>query len=236
MARLIRITLHGEDLADLTTLGPTDHLKLAVPADPSNELELPTVKDGRIHFAGARATTRDYTIRKHRPDLNEIDVEIAVHDGGHVSSWAERTHVGAVVGTMGPRGSHPMPRAENYVLIGDLSSLPAISRWAEELPAGTSAQVLVATGESNEVLDFSGPANVEAHWVHRSSGVAADELPTALDLVDFSRPDLYVWAAGEVLAMRQVRDRLADRVDHLSIDGYWRRGEADFDHHGSIDG
>ena len=236
---MTRIRLGGDDLGGLVSLGPTDHIKLLVPGPGEAEPVLPSLRDGRIVFpTGTRPPMRDYTIRRHHPDSNEIDVDIAVHGRGHVSSWAESAMVGAVIGTGGPRGSHPIPVADQYALIGDASSLPAIGRWLEELPASATAQVLVAADEPEDEIELESRAAVKTHWVHDSSGVPADRLAEGLSLLDLSGDDLYVWAAGEVIALRSVRDRLRGwglSEDQVAVDGYWRRGEADYDHHRPLD-
>lgn len=237
---LRRVRLGGTDLGGLASLGPTDHIKLLVAGPDETEPMLPVVEDGRIGFPSGRPPLRDYTIRRHLPDRNEIDVDIVVHGDGHVSGWAQTAAVGAVVGTGGPRGSRPMPIADNYVLIGDLSALPAIARWAEELPAEAAAQVLVAASGPVDQIEIDSRAKVVTHWVHSPGPVPADELARGLDLIDLTRPDLYVWAAGEVLAMRSVRDRLRDGFglagEYVGVDGYWRRGQSDYDHHTPLDG
>ncbi len=239
-AHMVRVRLGGGDLETLASLGPTDHIKLLVPGEGEDEPEWPVIENGRIRFpSGRRPPLRDYTIRRHHVQSNAIDIDVAVHEAGHVSTWSRTASVGALVGTGGPRGSHPMPISDHYVLIGDLSSLPAVARWLEELPASATAQTLVAGAGPGDEIELQSRASTTIHWVHDESGVPADRLASSLDLLDLTRPDLYVWAAGEVLAMRSVRDWLSDEHDfeqeQVSVDGYWRRGEADYDHHRPLD-
>lgn len=238
--RLRRVRLGGEALKGLASVGPTDHVKLLVPGAGETAIEMPQMDNGRIHFPSGRPPLRDYTIRRHLDGTDEIELDIVVHGEGHVSPWAKTAEVGAVVGLGGPRGSHPMPQADNYLLIGDLSSLPAIARWAEELPSSAAAQVLVAGHGPEDEIPIESRARIVTHWIHSSDPVPADQLTAGLDLIDFTRPDLYIWAAGEVLALRSVRDRLRDEFalsgEYVGVDGYWRRGQADYDHHTPLDG
>ena len=47
-------------------------------------------------------------------------------------------------------------------------------------------------------------------------------------------PDTFAWAAGEALAMREVRRVLLEKpelsTDTVKVTGYWRRDQANFDY------
>jgi len=51
--------------------------------------------------------------------------------------------------------------------------------------------------------------------------------------------DTYAWFAGEAGALRAVRRHLRDEAglgaDRVEVDGYWRRGVADHDHHQPVE-
>ncbi len=69
--------------------------------------------------------------------------------------------------------------------------------------------------------------------------------PTArFDLVEIARTqditdDTFVWAAGEATVLVPLRRWLKQERglprEHLSLHGYWRRGDEGFDHHAPLD-
>jgi NADPH-dependent ferric siderophore reductase len=47
---------------------------------------------------------RNYTVRRHRPEAGEIDVDVVLHDQpGPASRWAAEAPLGSDVGYAGPR-------------------------------------------------------------------------------------------------------------------------------------
>ncbi len=73
----------------------------------------------------------------------------------------------------------------------------------------------------------------------RVVGRSADEALSALAERGPIGADTYVWAAGEATALIPIRRRLRRELglgkEQVSVDGYWRRGAADFDHHAPLD-
>lgn len=223
--RMNRIVLSGEAMEGFVSLAPTDHIKLVVPWS-----------DDEADFDWAqRPITRDYTVR--RVEADRITVDIALHGAGHVSDWAREVVVGDRAVVLGPRGSRLMQPADQYVLIGDAASLPVIARWLEDRDLATPSRVYLAVqGPEDEVPLAVGKADTVT-WIHTGdAAVPAESLAAAID--DPWRPGVFAWAAGEVLAMRAVRDRLVELgypEDARDVGGYWRRGQADFDHHQPLD-
>lgn len=223
--RMNRIVLHGAAMEGFASLAPTDHIKLGVPGP-----------DGALHQrSDGRPVTRDYTVRRVEPD--RITVDIAIHGAGHVSDWASRAEVGDSVLVLGPRGSRLMPPAEEYLLAGDMASLPVIARWLEDRDPSVPARVYVAVDDAGDEVPLAVGAIDRVTWVHAGHvPVPAERLADVID--DAWRPGMYAWAAGEVLAMRRVRDRLVELgfpEEARDVGGYWRRGQSDFDHHQALD-
>jgi NADPH-dependent ferric siderophore reductase len=135
----VAITLRGEALADFTSLGFDDHVKLM------------------FGDAGDAQVRRDYTPRRFSREARELTIEFALHGAGAASDWARKAQVGDRLLVGGPRGSMIVPLALGWhVLVGDATALPAISRRLEELPAGSRAFVFVlatkATGATLPAL------------------------------------------------------------------------------------
>ena len=229
------LTLGGEELADFASPSPTDHVGL-IPPDDAGTLMLPEVTDGRLRWPqGARGTTREYTVRRFDPQAGELDVRVLLHGNGPVARWAATASVGDRVGVIGPRTSKVMPDGfANYLLVGDLTAVPAIARWLADLPEGAMAQVLVAARSEEDVVEFRCPQPIWVLWLTELSVPEADHLPPALEQLKLYSQDTFAWAAGEALAMREVRRVLLEDhglpSENVKVTGYWRRDEPDYDY------
>ena len=228
------ITLGGDDLADFRTLSPTDHVGIVPPTERG--LILPTVIDDRLRWPdGDRPPMREYTVRRFDPARRELAVRILLHGNGPVSRWAAQAKVGDRVGVTGPRASKVMPDGfANYLFVGDLTAVPAIARWLSELPEGAMAQVLMAARSEEDVVEFQCAQPIWVLWLTDLATPEADFLVPALKQIEPYSADTFAWAAGEAVAMKQVRRVLTEDLqlpqENVKVTGYWRRERPDFDY------
>lgn len=238
-----RVTLAGPDLAGFRTDSPDDHVRLYFPLRPGEEPLLPEVgSDGVLDPPTDRPQPvyRDYTVRAYRPEAGELDVDLVLHEGGHGSAWAAQAAPGQRIGVVGPRGTRHVSRTFDwYLLVGDETALPAIGRWVEELPAGTRMQVVAEVAGPQEEQQWESAADVDVLWCHRAgapAGCAPNLLADALRGIELPAGEGYCWAAGEATALKPVRRYLRRErglpAAHVDVDGYWRRGVVNLDHHG----
>lgn len=218
---LVRLTLGGGDLAGFTSLGPEDHVKLFV-AGP----------DGSV-------VGRDYTPSEFRPlgstSGPELDLDVVVHVGaaGPASDWAAGAAVGDEVQIGGPRGSKLAPTGfRNALLIADPTGLPALRRWVRAFAGATPVHALLFGGAAAAYLD-------EAELTAATPQVldAQHDLLEVVQAQDVDA-DTFVWAAGEASAIVPVRRHLKElglEKANRSLHGYWKRGDAGFDHHAPLD-
>lgn len=204
------ITFRGEALADFTSLGFDDHVKLM------------------FGEAGEGQLRRDYTPRRFSREARALVIEFALHGAGAASDWARAAKPGDRLLVGGPRGSMIVPLALGWhLLVGDDTALPAIARRLEELPAGSRAFVLVLADEADR-RRFAGPARAEVRWMSSN-----DELLAALRGLDLPAAETgFAWGGGEAGLMAQVRQVLAEKgvpKEHMRVSAYWKRGVAD--HH-----
>jgi NADPH-dependent ferric siderophore reductase len=204
------ITLKGEALADFTSLGFDDHVKLF------------------FGEAGEGQARRDYTPRRFSREARELVIEFALHGTGAASDWARTAKAGDRLLVGGPRGSMIVPLELGWhLLVGDDTALPAISRRLEELPAGSRAFVLVLADEADRRV-FAGAAQAELQWMSSN-----EELLAALRALSLPAAETgFAWGGGEAGLMAQVRQVLADKgvpKQHMRVSAYWKRGVAD--HH-----
>jgi NADPH-dependent ferric siderophore reductase len=206
----LAIRFHGEALADFTSLGFDDHVK--------------------IMFDGADGVQlrRDYTPRRFSREARELMIEFALHGDGAASDWARAAKVGDRLLVGGPRGSMIVPLTLGWhLLVGDATALPAISRRLEELPADSRAFVFVLAEEADRRA-FAGAAQAEVQWVASNEALLAALRALTLPAADTG----FAWGGGEAALMAQVRQVLVDKgvpKQHMRVSAYWKQGVAD--HH-----
>src|SRR5690625_3595179 len=141
---MIRITLAGDSLANFKSPGPADHVKVFFPDPKTGEYHAPYMtEEGMQRPERAQMISRDYTPLP-RED-GQLDLDFLLHgDDGPASYWASRVEVGDRLVVAGPRGSRIPAQGVNwYVLVGDETALPAISRWLQHIGPDGNVTVLV---------------------------------------------------------------------------------------------
>ncbi|MEV7196984.1 siderophore-interacting protein [Streptomyces sp. NPDC093510] len=235
-AGLLRLTLGGPGTEGFEAHAPDEHVKLIFP-EPDGSLRLPERNGAMLRWPRPGPTSREYTVRRYDPVTGELDIDIVPHEGGLASDWAQEVEAGALVHVAGPPGGLIVPHTyDRYLLAGDITALPAIARWLEELPRTARGWAFVEVADADEEIELAAPEGFEVHWLHRGglpagTGGALERAVTAVSVPEGER--VYVWVAGEAGQIkplrRWVRDVLAlDKADH-DITGYWKRGVADFD-------
>ncbi|MGU7785236.1 siderophore-interacting protein [Burkholderia sp. PU8-34] len=236
---LLRVTLSGPDLADFESASFDDHVKVFLPPPGAERPALPEMSpNGPVFPEGEpKPVARDFTPRRFDRAACELDLEFVLNHPGPASQWAAQARIGQWLGIGGPRGSFVMPTDFDWhLLIGDDTALPAIARRLEELPAGARAAVVLEVADRTAQIAFDTRAEVHEIWRFRNEArdeaQAADgnvdELLAAVRDLPLPTGDGYVWAAGEALAMRAVRQHLTGEcgVDkgRIRAAAYWKRG------------
>ncbi|GAA2581327.1 siderophore-interacting protein [Actinomadura fulvescens] len=235
-AGLIRVTLGGPGLGGFEAHAPDEHVKLIFPEEDGG-LRLPEPDGLMLKWPRPSPTSREYTVRRYDAAAGELDIDVVLHEGGLGSGWAETVEPGTPVHVAGPPGGVIVPHAyDRYLLAGDLTALPAIARWLEELPRTAAGWAFVEVAGAAEEIELPAPEDVEVRWLHRGGRPpgTAGLLERAVRTVRVPEGErLYAWLAGEAGELkplrRWVRDELRlGRNDH-DITGYWKRGVADYD-------
>ncbi|GIW04323.1 MAG: siderophore-interacting protein [Thermomicrobiales bacterium] len=234
--RMRRITFGSWDLAQFEAGGPDQFVTILAPHPHQDAPVIPpgfTWEMWRTMPEEERPITRNYTIRRYRPELAEIDVDFVLHeDGGPLCQWAMRAKPGDKVGIWGPRMAYdPPPGVEWQLLVGDETGLPAIAAILEALPAGARAHAIIEVADAAEEQPLPTAGDVEVTWLHRNGIPAgkADLILPAVQALPFPPGRIYAWAAGEVrtiVALRRHfrRERGLAREDVAAV-GYWRHHE-----------
>ncbi|KZM37054.1 siderophore-interacting protein [Oerskovia enterophila] len=236
-ARMVRVRLTGEDLADFVTVAPEDHVKLFLPTEPGGTPEMPEVVDDRW-VGGRHLTSRDYTVRFFDREARTLDIDLVLHEHGIAGRWAGRAQVGDLVGVLGPRGSFLVNDVFDwYVFAVDETALPAAARWLERLRADVPVTVFVEVQDEGDVLPLASAASLDVTWLFREDRAPGTTalLADAVRGTDLPAGNGFVWVAGEALSIKPLRRYLKNEVglgrDNFDVDGYWRKGVADHDHH-----
>ncbi|MDQ2624569.1 MAG: siderophore-interacting protein, partial [Actinomycetota bacterium] len=250
-AHLRRVTLTGSDLADFASVGPTDHVKLFL-ADPETGLVHLPAGEGGSNPPGGHPVRRDMTPRAFRPagpsGGPELDLDVVVHEQadtrpGPLAVWIENVRPGDTASFIGPRGSKLVP--EGYaraIVAADETALPSTARWLELLDPAMDVLVLAEVQGPGEETYLEGlREGVRLRWLHRGDaapGASTVLLDAFIELGQVDA-DTFVWVAGEagslVPVRRYLRRELGLPANQVEVQGYWRRGVGDYDHHDPID-
>lgn len=242
---MVRVTLTGPSLEGFCDAAPADHVKLYFAQGDDPVPVAPIVKDDSLDDpepGAPRPILRDYTIRYFRPDVLELDIDMVLHGDGPGSSFAAKAKPGDLVGVLGPRGSVLVPFAFDWYILGcDETGLPALGRWLEALPAGSRAFAYCEVADASEEQELRSDADVTITWVHRD-GVPAgrsDALEKAVRAFTPPAGDGFAWFGAEATTLKPIRRYLRNELglpkDHVDVDGYWKAGKADHDHHDGQD-
>lgn len=232
---LVRLTLGGPGLADFQSHAPEEHIRLIFP-DEHGELRLPERDGNMLRWPRPVPVSREYTVRRHDPVAGELDVDVAVHAGGVASDWATVVEPGERIHVAGPPGGFVVPgHYDRYLLAGDLTALPQIARYLEELPRTAAGLAFVEVRDASEEIELAAPPGFAVRWVHRGDVPAGtgDDLERAVRSVEL-RPGerTFAWIAGEAGVVKPLRRWVRAQgipAGDFRIVGYWKRGVADFD-------
>ncbi|MDQ7876774.1 siderophore-interacting protein [Microbacterium sp. QXD-8] len=244
---LLRVRVTGPEFADFASGGPADHVRVFFPDPETGELIAPTAagpgEDGIVR-PDAPMHARDFTPLRVTAAGDEVtvDLDFYLHPSpGPASRWAGEAGAGDELVIVGPRGSRGAPQgAARLVLVCDETALPSATRWAAEVPAATSVDLVAVTADDGSwvgpyIAETSGRDDVT---VHRLAAGDPEALVAAIDAVGVDA-STFVFAAGEASALiplrRHLRRTLALPAEQVALSGYWKRGTSGFDHHAPID-
>lgn len=176
---------------------------------------------------GGQPRLRWYTIRAHRPELAEIDVDVVLHgDGGPASWFAARARPGDRSEFRSSGAAYAPPDGGGaQLLLADETSVPALAAIVRSLPAGTSGvRAVVELPDESWTYELGGEVEVDRR--HRGDQAPGSCLRAAVASEPY--PLAYAWVCAEASGVRAVRRRLVEgwRLDRrrITFSGYWRHG------------
>lgn len=222
--RMHRVTLGGDVLRTLEPVPPAAHVRLLF-AEPGAPVMLPAPGPAGLRWPpdAPRPYARSMTVRALDRDHGRMTVDVALHGDSAAGRWATAARPGDPAGVVGPGGGWTPPEdAEEILLAGDESALPAIAALHEALPRHARVTTLVEVRDAADEQDLLRPVQ----WVHRADGASLVDAVRARAV----RPDVAAWVAGEGHAVKAIREHL--RLDrglarsHCHAIRYWTRGRS----------
>ena len=215
---LRRLTLKGEGFERFDTL-----------SDLHVRLHLPNAGQGGATIPATWPNLRAYTVRSVDNRAAELDIDFVLHGrAGPGTSFAIDARPGWTLGISGPFGG-AVADAGEYLFCGDETALPAIARIFENLPADAKGRALIEIPQRSDEVSIARPRGVTLDWLHRGSARPGSALLDAyrrLETPDVSQ--LFVWAACELQAYREIRDSIRTTLrlppSRYNAMAYWRTG------------
>ncbi|WP_417584607.1 siderophore-interacting protein [Pelagibacterium sp.] len=235
--KMARITLTSEDFDSFVSLAYDDHCKVFFPEAGASDFPVPARGENGLVFPdGMRPEARDYTPRHYDNGAKTLTLDFVLHGDGPASGWAEAAKPGDTIGVGGPRGSFVVRGDYDwYLLVGDETALPAISRRLEELPRETRAIAVIEVSDNSEIQAIAAPQGAEIHWLSREGAEPGDSEKLLGAVQGLQLPDGpgYVFIAGESGMSKAVRKHMVDDRGHnpdwIKAASYWKSGSEDFD-------
>ncbi len=212
-----RITFSSKDLHDFPENENGGYIKFLFKKKPSD-------KDNSL--------ARPYTIRNFRKDKLELDIDFSYHSGdkGYATEWAYKAQIGDKISISGP-GSKQLIKNDShwFFFVGDMTALPAISSYLEELPDDSIGFAVIEITSTNDKIDLKKPKQIKIKWVIKSdNNKNIDSLLDAVKEVKWLDKKPYVWVACEFSKMKCLREyfQKEKRIckNEMYISSYWKSG------------
>jgi NADPH-dependent ferric siderophore reductase len=183
----VRVTFTGECLRAFGSGGADQRIKLLLPQPGRTVADIPS---GHGWHAARQAmpeeirpTMRSYTVRAHRPEVAELDIDFVLHgadggaNGGPVSAWASTTRPGDGIALAGPDRAgagrrwgcvwSPPETAKRLILAGDETAVPAVASIVESLRPDARGVVCLEVPTAGDQQCWEVPDHVEVWWLVR---------------------------------------------------------------------
>lgn len=226
-ANMQRVTLQGADIGLLSTEDAGNYIKLMFNHNGGTDLSL--------LGEGERPVMRTYTIRSIDTENSAIEVDFVAHQStdhepGVAASWAMQAKAGDELCIGGPGNMQSMyTSADWYLMVADMTALPACSVKASQLPANAKGYIVVSLMSDADKQDLSVPPGMEVIWLGPEQ-----PLVETVKSLPWLEGEVSVWSACEFEDMRELRKyfRIEKQVAraHSYISSYWKRGVSEDRH------
>lgn len=228
-AQFCRVTLQIENVAYFTNGGM--HFRLLLP--PAGRAPVWPFVDatGRTRFPTGDDALHNpvYTFVAIDIDRNQFTFDVFIHAGGRITEWVLAAQVGDTIGMMGPGGGK-MPDAQQIVLAGDETALPAIRRILQTLDSNATGRALIEVQSPADIQALEHPSGVDVTWLIRGKDACPVEtmLSHYSDVTPQTAP--FLWCGAEKSKVQRARAYFRDTcgitTEQSYFSGYWRKPPA----------
>jgi len=222
-----RITLQGHGLNNFPSDCEGSYIKLLF--DQRGTTDLTTLQPDE------RPVMRTYTISRFFPSSQTIDVDFVRHETcdlncGFAGRWAMNVNIGDTINIAGPGNSSLLnTTADWYFMVGDMTSLPALSAKLRTISARAKGYVVIKIIEQSDIQHIAIPSNMQVIWTTDNDSMLSHV--TSLPWLD---GDVSVWVACEFDMMRAMRNFFRNEKevakDNIYISSYWKKGVSEDGH------
>jgi NADPH-dependent ferric siderophore reductase len=222
-----RVTIAAECWADMPERRNGAHIRITLPAHGQGQAEFAE----QLSSPWEGSLSRTYSVRQHRPDLGEVDIDFVLHgEKGFAANWARTAARGDAIG-FGRPGSRKIAGISGdwYLLAADMSAIPAACAALEDLPRDAVGTAVFEIAGPDDRQPVEAPPGIEIQWIVTPDRHAASARQlAALREMTWRSGDPAVFVAGESGAMKALRQFLTvekgldRRAMYLSA--YWTLG------------
>lgn len=228
-----RVTLGGSELADFPGGQESAHVKLLLPG-------LGLCRSGFrqcLLSDPKQMTTRTYTVRHHRPQAYELDIDFVVHEsGGPARDWALNSQPGDFAGLAGPGPiKTPDQGSDWFLFCADMSALPAAAAAIEALPQTAVGHAILEITCDDDIQPIDAPPGIMCHWlIHENPSEVSDQQLEYVKALDWLNGTPGVFVAGESNTVTSLKKHLTE-IRNLErrgmyISAYWKIGLVEDQH------
>jgi len=174
---------------------------------------------------------RPYTIRNFRKHKLELDVDFSYHSGneGYATKWAYEAKIGDKISIDGPGSKQLISNDYNwFFFVGDMTALPAIGSYLEQLPENSSGCVVIEITSINDKVVLKKPKHINVKWIVKSNNKNIDNFLNAVKEVKWQNKNPYIWVACEFTKMKFLRNYFQKEKkickNEMYISSYWKSG------------
>lgn len=196
---------------------------------------------------------RSYTIREIDQSNHLITIDFVRHNTASIESitngteqanasgpaacWATRAEVGDMINAIGPGPVKPIDEDKDWCLIiGDMTSLPAIAVNLKNLNSSFKGHVIVEVSDESDRQTFTKPNGLSVDWIINSNpNNSINLLLQKLEDFNWMQGNPYIWVANEFSSASGIRrflnesftgDNKINKKDRY-ISSYWKLGDSD---------
>lgn len=225
----IRIVFSADKKIDLNSDWIAPVLKLLFPLNGALVFPEADAENRIVWQEGLREKVRTYSLRHYDAKTGLITVDFVVHPAGIATIWAQQAKKGDQIGAIRIGAKRSFEAPKNWLFLGDISALPAISYTLAHLPKGHQAQAIVEIRDESDKFSFINSDKV--HYI-LNPDEQIDAILNQLKTMTLAE-DLSIWGGMETDKCRLIRNWLKEQHFELNLNrevkiiSYWRKGFAE---------